>query len=105
MKDLLYYLLSAIAALISLTIHEYSHGYAAYKLGDPTAKALGRLSLNPIKHLDPVGAVCMLIFHFGWAKPVPINMRNFKNPRRDFAITALAGPLANLVMAFISAFL
>ena len=96
--------LSALAVLLILTIHEYSHAFAAYKLGDNTAKNMGRLSLNPLKHLDPIGAVCMILFHFGWAKPVPIDPRNFKNPKRDFAITALAGPLSNMIFAFISAF-
>ena len=105
MKDLLYYLLSAIAALISLTIREYSHGYAAYKLGDDTAKNAGRLTLNPIHHIDPYGAICMILFHVGWAKPVPVNSRNFKNPKRDFAITAAAGPLSNLILGFVSALL
>ncbi len=100
-----YYVLSAVAVLVILTIHEFAHAYTAYKLGDGTARSMGRLSLNPIKHLDPIGAVCMLLFHFGWAKPVPINARNFKNPKRDFAITALAGPAVNLICAFISAFL
>lgn len=95
-----YYLLSAMAVLIILTIHEYSHGYVAYRLGDNTAKNMGRLTLNPIKHIDPLGALCMLLFHVGWAKPVPINPRGFKKPKRDFALTALAGPLANLIMAF-----
>ena len=105
MSDIVYYVLSALAVLIILTLHEYAHGYTAYKLGDGTARSLGRLSLNPIKHLDPLGALCMLFFHFGWAKPVPINPRNFKNPRRDFALTALAGPLTNIVFAFFSAFI
>ena len=95
-------ILTAMAVLITLSIHEYSHAYAAYKLGDDTAKNLGRLSLNPIKHLDPIGALCMLFFHVGWAKPVPINSRNFKNPKRDFALSALAGPLSNLILAFFS---
>jgi len=103
MNQIVYYVLSTLAVLLILTIHEYSHAYAAYKLGDNTAKNLGRLSLNPIKHLDPLGALCMLVFHFGWARPVPINARNFKNPKRDFAITALAGPLSNLIFAFVSA--
>ncbi|MBO7304822.1 MAG: site-2 protease family protein [Clostridia bacterium] len=105
MPDIVYYVLSALAVLITLTVHEYAHGYTAYKLGDPTARNLGRLSLNPIRHLDPIGAVCMILFHFGWAKPVPINPRNFKNPKRDFAITALAGPLSNIILAFFSSFL
>lgn len=96
-------IITAFAVLVTLTVHEYAHGYAAYKLGDNTAKAYGRLTLNPIKHLDPIGALCMLFFHFGWAKPVPINPRNFKNPKRDFAISAMAGPLSNIIMAFLSA--
>ena len=100
---MIYYLLSAIAALIALTVHEYCHGYAAYKLGDDTAKSFGRLTLNPLKHLDPYGAICMVLFHIGWAKPVPINARNFKNPKRDFAITAVAGPASNLILGFVSA--
>ncbi len=94
-------ILTALAVLITLAIHEYSHAYAAYKLGDDTAKNFGRLTLNPIKHIDPIGALCMLFFHVGWAKPVPINARNFKNPKRDFAISALAGPLSNLILAFV----
>lgn len=101
--NLEYLLLSALAVLIVLTVHEYSHGLVAHKLGDNTAKYLGRLTLNPIKHIDPLGAICMILFHVGWAKPVPINPRNFKKPKRDFALTALAGPLANLIMAFFSA--
>jgi len=88
--------------LLSLTVHEVAHGYAAYKLGDPTARNLGRLSLNPLKHLDPIGALCMVVFRFGWAKPVPISTRYFKKPKRDMAISALAGPLSNLIMAFLT---
>ena len=103
MNELTYYILSALAVLIILTLHEYAHAYAAYKLGDGTAKAYGRLTLNPIKHLDPVGAICMVLFKIGWAKPVPINARNFKKPKRDFAICALAGPISNLFFAFLSA--
>lgn len=105
MPDFTGYLLSALAVLIVLTVHEFSHAYAAYKLGDPTAQSLGRLTLNPIKHLDPVGALCLVFFHFGWAKPVPINARYFKKPRFHFALTALAGPLANLVTAFFTSLL
>ena len=67
--------------LIALTFHECAHGFIAYKLGDPTAKYMGRLTLNPLKHLDPLGAICMLIAHFGWAKPVPIDITNFKNSK------------------------
>lgn len=105
MDTLIYYILSAIAALIALTVHEYCHGYAAYKLGDDTAKNFGRLTLNPLKHLDPYGTICMILFHIGWAKPVPVNARNFKDPKRDFAITAAAGPISNIVLGFFSAFL
>jgi Zn-dependent protease len=94
-----------MAVLVILTIHEYAHGYVAYKLGDNTAKNCGRLTLNPIKHLDPIGAVCMIFFHIGWAKPVPIDPRYFKNPKRDFAKVAIAGPLSNIIMGFIAAFL
>jgi len=97
--------LSVLAALVVLTVHEYSHALAANKLGDPTAKSVGRLTLNPIKHIDPIGALCMVFFHFGWAKPVPINPRYFKKPKRDFAITALAGPLSNIITAFFAAFI
>ena len=103
MDRLVYYLLSAVAALIALTVHEYCHGYAAYKLGDNTAKNFGRLTLNPIKHIDPYGAICMVLFHVGWAKPVPVNARNFKDPKKGFAITAAAGPASNLILGFFSA--
>lgn len=88
--------------LFSLTVHEIAHGYTAYKMGDPTAKSLGRLSLNPLKHLDPIGALCMLLFGFGWAKPVPINTRYFKKPRSGMALTALAGPISNLLMSLVA---
>lgn len=97
------YIFAAVAALIALTAHEYCHGYAAYRLGDPTARNMGRLTLNPIRHIDPIGALCMVLFHFGWAKPVPIDPRYFKNPKRGFAITALMGPLCNLCLSFLSA--
>ena len=97
------YIFAALAALIALTAHEYCHGYAAYRLGDPTAKSLGRLTLNPMRHLDPIGALCMILFHFGWAKPVPINPRYFKNPKKGFAIVAIAGPAINLILSFLSA--
>ena len=85
--------------LISLSLHETAHGYVAYKLGDPTARNLGRLTLNPAKHLDPIGFLCMLLAGFGWAHPVPINTRNFKKPRRDMALSAAAGPISNLLLA------
>lgn len=101
--DLVTLALSMLAVLIILPVHEFAHGYIAYKLGDSTAKDMGRLSLNPMRHFDLLGAICMVVFHFGWAKPVPINPRNFKNPKKGFALSALAGPLANLIMAFFSA--
>ena len=90
--------------LIALTFHECAHGFVAYKLGDPTAKYMGRLTLNPIKHIDPIGAICMLIAHFGWAKPVPIDVTNFKHFKRDLALSALGGPLANILLGFIGCF-
>ena len=105
MDSIVRYIFSFLAVMIILPVHEFAHGYAAYKLGDNTARNLGRLTLNPIKHFDIVGCLCLILFHFGWAKPVPINPRNFRNPKRDFALTALAGPLSNLLLAFISVFL
>ena len=104
MNNVVYYILSALAVLIILTVHEYAHAYAAYKLGDNTARSLGRLSLNPLKHLDPIGALCMLVFHFGWAKPVPVNFRNLLRPKRDIALVSLAGPVSNLLLAFLFSF-
>ncbi len=88
-------------ALLSLTFHEFSHGWVAYKLGDPTAKQAGRLSLNPLVHLDVLGTIAMLLLRFGWAKPVPVNPMYFKNRKRDMAITAVAGPISNLLLAFV----
>jgi len=87
--------------LISLTVHEYCHGYAAYKCGDSTAKWHNRLTLNPLRHLDPIGTIMMLVVGFGYASPVPINPRNFRNYRRDLCIVSLAGPLSNIFLAFI----
>lgn len=95
-------ILSAPAILFGLTIHEFSHGWVAWQLGDPTAKMMGRLTLNPLKHLDPIGTVALFLFRFGWAKPVPIDPRNFRHPTRDMAIASLAGPAANLLTAAVS---
>ena len=103
MDTIIQYLFMIPAALLSLSVHEFCHGYAAYRLGDPTARNFGRLSLNPLKHFDPYGMLCMVFFRVGWAKPVPINPRNFKNPRNGMAVTAAAGPLSNLFLAFIAA--
>ena len=89
-------LINVIPAVICITLHELSHGAAALRLGDPTAKNAGRLTLNPLKHIDLFGLICLAVFGFGWAKPVPIDMRNFKNPRRGMAPTARAGPAANI---------
>ncbi len=92
-------LLSVVPALLCIVFHELCHGFVAYKLGDNTAKSAGRLSLNPFKHLDIVGLIAMMFLHVGWAKPVPVNMNSFKNPKRGMAITALAGPLSNILLA------
>ena len=96
-------LLARLIVLFSaITVHEYAHGLIAYKLGDPTAKYAGRLSLNPMSHLDPIGALCMVFFRFGWAKPVPVNPMYFTDRKRDNALVALAGPLSNILLAFVS---
>ena len=98
-------LLAVIPALICITLHELSHGFVAYKLGDNTAKRAGRLTLNPIKHIDIFGLIMMIAFKFGWAKPVPVDMRNFRNPKRDMAICALAGPVSNVIICCVFLFL
>lgn len=85
--------------LIGLTFHEFMHGYIAHRLGDPTPGAAGRLTLNPLKHLDPIGSLMLFIVHFGWAKPVPVNPVYMKNPRKDMMWVALAGPAANFIAA------
>lgn len=100
--QLIYLLISAAAALFCITVHEVSHGYAAYLLGDPTAKQMGRLSLNPISHIDFLGLLMMITVRVGWAKPVPVDMRWFKHPKRDMAVTALAGPASNFVLAVLA---
>ncbi len=101
LSDILMMLLSLPVMLMALSAHESAHGYAAYRLGDPTAHSLGRITLNPVKHFDLFGFLSMLIFHIGWAKPVPVNARYFKKPRRDFAIVGAAGPLSNVCLALI----
>ena len=98
-------ILRVVPALLCITLHELSHGYVAYLLGDTTAKDAGRLTLNPIRHLDPMGLVMMVVFRFGWAKPVPVNMYRFRDPKRGMALTALAGPGANLVIGVVFLFL
>jgi len=91
--------------LLALTFHELAHGYVAWTLGDPTAKNAGRLTMNPLKHLDPLGVIAFVIMKIGWAKPVPINPGYFKNPQKGMLLVALAGPAANIVLAVISAIL
>ena len=98
-------LLSVLPALICITLHECAHGYAAYRLGDDTAKRAGRLTLNPIKHIDIVGLIMLVTLHFGWAKPVPVNMNRFKDPKQGMALTAAAGPLANLLITIMALFI
>lgn len=92
---------TAPAVLIAISMHEFAHGYVSYKLGDMTPKLDGRLTLNPFKHLDIWGTICLLFFHFGWAKPVRVNTRNYKNRRRDMILVAAAGPVMNFILAFI----
>jgi Zn-dependent protease len=93
-----------VPVLFSITVHEVSHGYAAYLFGDPTAKMAGRLTLNPIKHIDPIGMLVLFITRMiGWAKPVPVDPRHFKRPRQDMVWVSLAGPASNLVLAALTA--
>lgn len=100
-KELIY-LIPAI--LIAVSLHEFAHGYVSYKLGDPTPKVIGRLSLNPLAHLDPVGTLCLLFFRFGWAKPVQVNPYYYKDKRKGMALVGLAGPTMNFLLALICAF-
>ncbi len=95
------YLINLPGLLVAIIFHELAHGYTAYRLGDPTAKNAGRLTLNPIKHIDPVGFLFMLVFRFGWAKAVPINPGYFKNRKRDTILVSLAGVTTNFILAFI----
>lgn len=98
------YLYIIPAALIAIIFHEMAHGYVSYWLGDPTPKEYGRLSLNPLKHIDPVGILCLIFFRVGWAKPVMINPKYYKNEKWGIALVSLAGPLMNFLLAFISIF-
>ena len=99
--DLLSLVLSIPGLFLALAFHEFAHGYAAYLMGDNTARYNGRLSLNPMAHLDIVGTLCLLLFHFGWAKPVPINPANFRNHRKGIIVVSLAGPFANFFLALV----
>ncbi len=98
-------LLSLPIIFLIISVHETAHGYVAYKLGDPTAKNLGRLTLNPLKHIDPFGFASMVLVGYGWANPVPVNTRYFKKPRRDMALVGAAGPVSNLLLAVVFAIL
>jgi Zn-dependent protease len=91
--------------LLALTIHEYAHAWAANRLGDPTARLQGRLTLNPLAHLDPIGTIAIFIIKFGWARPVPVDARYLRNPQRDMMVIALAGPVSNLLLGVGAAFL
>lgn len=102
LTQLIWLLISIAATLFCLTVHEVCHGLAAYWLGDDTAKEQGRLSLNPIWHIDPLGFLLLITVHVGWAKPVPVDMRAFRHPKGDMALTALAGPASNLLTAVIA---
>jgi len=94
-----------VPALFAITLHEVAHGFVAEKLGDPTARLLGRLTLNPFRHLDPIGTLALVLFGFGWARPVPVNFGNLRHPRQGMVLVALAGPAANLLVAVASALL
>lgn len=101
--SLIVYILSSLTVIfLTLPVHEFAHGLAATKLGDPTPRYQGRMTVNPFAHIDWIGAACILLFGFGWAKPVQINTNNFKNPKRDMALTALAGPSSNIIVALIA---
>ena len=102
---IMFVLSGCFVVFVCSPIHELAHGWVAYKLGDKTAKNEGRLTFNPIKHIDPIGMIMILLFGFGFAKPVPVSMRNFKNPKRDMALVAIAGPAANIILAYLSAML
>lgn len=95
---------SLVVVFLAMPLHEFAHGYVAYKLGDNTAKNSGRLTLNPLSHLSPLGTAAIILFGFGWATPVPVDPRNFKNPKVGMALVSAAGPLSNLIVAFLGAF-
>lgn len=105
LQQLKYILYMAPVLLIAITAHEFAHGWMSEKLGDPTPRADGRMSLNPLKHLDPMGTLCLLFFHMGWAKPVRINTRYYRDRRKGIILVSLAGPVMNFILAFISVFL
>ena len=100
--DIRMLILRAVAVLFAISVHEAAHGFVAYLLGDRTAKNMGRISINPMRHIDPVGALCLLFFGFGWAKPVMVNSYRFKNAKKGMSLVALGGPLANFLLALIA---
>ena len=104
-KDPLTFALLAVPLLYSIIIHELAHGWVAYRLGDPTAKWQGRLTLNPVNHLDPVGTILLFLVGFGWAKPVPVNLANIGESRKGFILVSSAGIIANMLLAFLAVFL
>ena len=101
MNSILNLLLTALAVVPAMCIHEYAHGWVSYKLGDPSPKYDGRLSLNPLRHIDPIGALCLILLNFGWAKPVQVNPAYYKDPKKGMALVALAGPVANFILALL----
>lgn len=104
LNDIFFWIIVAVPSIIiASSVHEYAHAWTAFKLGDPTAKAEGRLTLNPLKHIDPIGAISMILFRFGWSKPVPIQEYNFEKRELYTALTALAGPVSNILLAIITA--
>jgi Zn-dependent protease len=105
LRDPLAFLLIALPLMYSVILHELAHGWVAYRMGDPTAKLLGRLSLNPVKHLDPIGTLTLFIFGFGWAKPVPVNFNRLRGPRAGMILVSAAGIVANTLLAFVAIFL
>jgi len=105
LKDPLGFILIAIPLLYSIIFHELAHGWVAYLMGDPTAKSLGRLSLNPLKHLDPMGTIMLFIFGFGWAKPVPVNFNQLRDRHKGMILVSAAGIITNMLLAFIALFL
>ncbi|MBP8625985.1 MAG: site-2 protease family protein [Syntrophorhabdales bacterium] len=101
-NDPVAFILIAIPLLYSIIIHELAHGWVAWRMGDPTAKWLGRLSLNPLRHLDPIGTIMLFVFGFGWAKPVPVNFNNLRDERKGLIFVSSAGIVANIILAFLS---
>ena len=105
LKDPLTFVLIALPLLYSVIFHELAHGWVAYRMGDPTAKMMGRLSLNPLKHLDPVGTLMLFLFGFGWARPVPVNFANLRGSRKELILVSSAGIVVNMILAFLAVFL